>query len=302
VEFEECQGMLNYASVQDFLKEAGEEIARYEAKGFARQRADGTVKKRIVVDMLRSGGNSRITLLRVPDVLGSVRKMDEWEPPFPADPQCTTEFVLVDLADAFCHFAVTRDELQHCRSIGDGQIERTPAEQAKLLSMTLYSMQALGIMVSLEKGGRHITVELPFKICKEVYDALVSWLGKGMARIMWLKEKPAERGIISDASPMGIGAVLWRKDKETGRSLRRSRLSHGEAASQAVREAYASLRAVLAEAHSAQGLAMILKSDSSVALGIAQKLSSPSPSLNYIAAELALLLDTIDAKQIELYH
>lgn len=87
-------------------------------------RADGTVKKRIVVDMLRSGGNSRITLLRVPDVLGSVRKMDEWEPPFPADPQCTTEFVLVDLADAFCHFAVTRDELQHCRSIGDGQIER----------------------------------------------------------------------------------------------------------------------------------------------------------------------------------
>ena len=29
-------------------------------------------------------------------------------------------------------------------------------------------------------GGRHITVELPFKICKEVYDALVSWLGKGM--------------------------------------------------------------------------------------------------------------------------
>ena len=125
---------------------------------------------------------------------------------------------------------------------------------------------------------------------------------KIQARIMWLKEKPAERGIISDASPMGIGAVLWRKDKETGRSLRRSRLSHGEAASQAVREAYASLRAVLAEAHSAQGLAMILKSDSSVALGIAQKLSSPSPSLNYIAAELALLLDTIDAKQIELYH
>ena len=39
---------------------------------------------------------------------------------------------------------------------------------------------------------------------------------------------------------------------------------------------------------------LILKSDSSVALGIAKKLSSPSPSLNYIAAELV--------RQIEIYH
>ena len=40
---------------------------------------------------------------------------------------------------------------------------------------------------------------------------------KLQARIMWLKEKPAEWGIISDASPMGLGAILWKKDAETGR-------------------------------------------------------------------------------------
>lgn len=200
-----------------------------------------------------------------------------------------------------------------------------PEERCKLLSMFLYTMRALGIMISLEKGrgtrvtwigtqfvfetrkpenGRRITVGLPFKMCKEVYDTLVEWTGKGMialkelraitgrlhrgwqasspgwttsvfyavitdamhdietgqelkrakgrdgdqrpkvglvavkrlgaalnwliamldtngfklqARIMWLKEKPAEWGIISDASPMGLGAILWKKDAETGR-------------------------------------------------------------------------------------
>ena len=67
-------------------------------------------------------------------------------------------------------------------------------------------------------------------------------------------------------------------------------------------EAYAILRAVKLWQRRIQCKGLILKSDSSVALGIAKKLSSPSPSLNYIAAELACLLDTIDVRQIEIYH
>ena len=83
VEFEECQNMVNYSSVQEHPREAEEEISRYKAKGFVRRmpwaeardaysigtvsklalilkpKADGSVKKRIVIDMLRSGGNSR---------------------------------------------------------------------------------------------------------------------------------------------------------------------------------------------------------------------------------------------------
>lgn len=101
---------------------------------------DGSVKKRIVIDMLRSGGNGRaevperIVLPRVSDVLRAMRKMDESEP------------------------------------------------------------SALNWLIAmLDANG--------FKM---------------QARVMWLKEKPAEWEIISDASPMGIGAVLWKKDASSG--------------------------------------------------------------------------------------
>lgn len=182
--------------------------------------------------------------------------MDEPEPAVSPDPERTSEFALVDLTDAFCHFAVTRDELQHCISpdVCEGQalvwvamlfgfnaapllmgrlsaalgrllqslvksdeavlqiyvddlliaMRGRPEERRKVLSMLLYTMNALqGVMVSLEKGergtrvqwigtqfevfetrkpenGRRITVGLPFKMCKEVYDTLVEWTGKGI--------------------------------------------------------------------------------------------------------------------------
>lgn len=80
------------------------------------------------------------------------------------------------------------------------------------------------------------------------------------------------------------------------------RVEHGSSASQAVCEAYEILRAVKLWQRRIQCKGLILKSDSSVALGIAQKLSSPPPTLNYIAAELACLLETIDIRQIEIYH
>ena len=80
------------------------------------------------------------------------------------------------------------------------------------------------------------------------------------------------------------------------------KVERGQSSSQAVCEAYAVLRAAKLWQRRIQCKGLILKSDSSVALGIAKKLSSPSPSLNYIAAELACLLDTIDVRQIEIYH
>ncbi|CAK8988119.1 unnamed protein product [Durusdinium trenchii] len=116
---------------------------------------------------------------------------------------------------------------------------------------------------------------------------------KLQARIMWLKEKPAEWGIISDASPMGLGTILWKKNAETGRI----QIIEAYEAPFTPEEAYAILRAVKLWQRRIQCKGLILKSDSSVALGIAKKLSSPSPSLNYIAAELACLLDTIDARR-----
>jgi hypothetical protein len=80
------QGTRNYASVYDLLEAAEEEIGRYVQKGFAvirdgqclrerfgsgtisrmaliqKQKDDGRVKNRLIVDMLRSGGNARATV------------------------------------------------------------------------------------------------------------------------------------------------------------------------------------------------------------------------------------------------
>eukprot|EP00913_Durusdinium_trenchii_P013258 g12445.t1 len=212
VEFEERQNMVNYASVQEHPRESQGTVSKLAL--ILKPKPDGSVKKRIVIDMLRSGGNGRaevperIVLPRVSDVLRAMRKMDESEP------------------------------------------------------------SALNWLIAmLDANG--------FKM---------------QARVMWLKEKPAEWEIISDASPMGIGAVLWKKDASSG--------------SIQLIEAYAYeiLRAVKLWQRRIQCKGLILKSDSSVALGIAQKLSSPPPTLNYIAAELACLLETIDIRQIEIYH
>ena len=62
----------------------------------------------------------------------------------------------------------------------------------------------------------------------------------------------------------------------------------GEAASQAVMEAYAVLRAMDLWGPKMRTRAMFIRSDSVVALGMAKKLSSPHSSLNFLAAEIVL--------------
>ncbi|CAK8995822.1 Tyr recombinase domain-containing protein [Durusdinium trenchii] len=315
VEFEECQNMVNYSSVQEHPREAEEEISRYKAKGFVRRMPWAEAR-----DAYSIGTVSKLALILKPKADGSALVWVAMLFGFKAAPLLMGR--LSAALGRLLQSMVQPNELVMQIYIDDLLIAMRgrPEERCKLLSMFLYTMRALGIMISLEKGrgtrvtwigtqfvfetrkpenGRRITVGLPFKMCKEVYDTLVEWTGKAalnwliamldtngfklQARIMWLKEKPAEWGIISDASPMGLGAILWKKDAETGR------IQIIEAY-----EAYAILRAVKLWQRRIQCKGLILKSDSSVALGIAKKLSSPSPSLNYIAAELV--------RQIEIYH
>jgi hypothetical protein len=146
----------NYTSFYDLMDAAKEEIGRYVDKGFAivrdmdwisdrfssgtvsrmgliqKIKDDGRVKNRVVVDMLRSGGNSRssvperLILPRVQDVLQGARRLysfqddlkalaerEGWMPEKEADLH-KWELVGADLADAFCHFPVDRDELSNC--------------------------------------------------------------------------------------------------------------------------------------------------------------------------------------------
>ena len=146
----------NYTSFYDLMDAAKEEIGRYVDKGFAivkdmdwiagrfssgtvsrmgliqKVKDDGRVKNRVIVDMLRSGGNSRssvperLILPRVQDVLQGARRLysfqddlkalaerEGWMPEKEADLH-KWELVGADLADAFCHFPVDRDELSNC--------------------------------------------------------------------------------------------------------------------------------------------------------------------------------------------
>ena len=150
------QGTRNYASFYDLSEAAEEEIGRYVKKGFAvvkdkqwltsrfgtgtvskmaliqKVKDDGRVKNRVIVDMLRSGGNARakvperLVLPRVIDVLEAARRLwanndaftmvaqqEGWAPE-DLNLMKDWEMVGADLADAFCHFPVRLDEVSNC--------------------------------------------------------------------------------------------------------------------------------------------------------------------------------------------
>ena len=149
----EAMHLRNYTSVEEQKEDAGIEVERYEAKGFCKilpwevihqnfptgtasrlalilkQKPDGSTKRRIVIDLRRSGGNARaevperIVLPRACDVLSSARYMKAHEAEIPGVTsggafEKDAEFMLLDLKDAFCHFGLHPKELCHAVSPG----------------------------------------------------------------------------------------------------------------------------------------------------------------------------------------
>ena len=509
-EFEAIKGLLNYKSVQEQPQEAKLEIERNIKKGFVvrmswseverrfgkgtcsrmalllKEKPDGTTKRRIILDMRRSGGNSRarvrerIVLPRLGDVVQMVKNLKSREAEL-FDQLAAggvdkvrlnyevkqREFILVDLADAFCHFAVADEELRHCVTpdeTSDGCLlwvamlfgyRAAPLIMARLsaaigrllagfmmpyegqlqiyvddliialqggvlhrnviLSGLLYTMAAMGVQVSLGKGERGIRVTwigaeielwtavisltLPIKTKRELLEILKTWSTKGMIsvkelrsttgrlswaagvvpRIRWTvsifyavisaveKEESDNKyreheatgdkrlkrglvhvkrlgfalpwlikmleldsvnlvrdedyedaeptvGVITDASPKGVGAVLVKVKKDelimyeafeaefTETEAKLLDVAWGEAESQSVVEAYAIYRAVKRWGATLKKRVLLIKSDSSVALHMLRKLASPSPSLNYIAAEISLLLEDLKIPRLVLHH
>ena len=154
-EFSVLKELKNYSSVGDQRSEANIEISRYIQKGYVqrcswqwiekefesgtasrlalilKEKADGSVKRRIIIDMRRSDGNrraavpERITLPRLCDITAMLRRMWSTKLSLAADLEnimgkefgdCQTEFYLLDLTDAFCHYGVHPSELRHCVS------------------------------------------------------------------------------------------------------------------------------------------------------------------------------------------
>lgn len=95
-----------------------------------KEKEDGSFKRRVIIDLLRSGGNKRckvrerIVLPRIVDVRDSLKYLREnrfglilraqregWADQEECD---EIEMVSVDMAEAYCHLAVCEDELCHC--------------------------------------------------------------------------------------------------------------------------------------------------------------------------------------------
>ena len=140
--------LLNYLSVEDNKGAAIEELKRYQEnkylytlsaeeaeKTFPRrtvsklglilkQREDGSTKKRIIVDMRRSQGNlkahlpERLVLPRPMDVIAMTRDVYDKEGPRRTSSQemWGSEYVLIDVTDAFMSFGIHKDERGHCIS------------------------------------------------------------------------------------------------------------------------------------------------------------------------------------------
>lgn len=505
MEFEVLRGLSNYTSVQEQPEEAEIEISRYLEKGYVKkmswneveermgkvgtvsklaliikQRSDLSVKRRIVIDLRRSGGNDRakvderLILPRISDVLRSLRKMSSLKHRAEEDAEerresgpVETEIFLIDLKDAFCHFAIHKDELRHCVSPGvirpgealvwvamlfgfkaapllmarlSAAVGRllqsmmqphecmtqiyvddvlllatgTREHRERLLSLVLYTLGAMGMMLSLDKGERGTrltwigaTIELrddvvefgiPEKMVKEVLEEITEWPKRGMvsckslrsttgklswisgilprtrwstsvfykvlaaaeeeaasgeeakralkredkrskvglvavkrlgAALPWITKvlqgrmakllvrreelelTQAQWGLVTDASPLGLGATLIRINEEgqctiqeayeakvSREEARLLQQEFGEASSQAVMETYAVLRAMYKWQQKLAGEPVALKSDSTVALAIMGKLSSPTPVLNFLAGEIAFAMEEFDIKAI----
>ena len=153
--FELLKEVKNYKSVRDQPEEASVEIQRYLDKRFCvrvswewveanlqsgtaskmalilKEKPDGSTKRRIILDLRRSAGNSRsevgerIVLPRIVDVVSMLRALWRTKTRKPLNIEDDFEFACIDLSDAFCHFSVHRDELRHCVSpneTGDGAL------------------------------------------------------------------------------------------------------------------------------------------------------------------------------------
>lgn len=122
-------------------------------------------------------------------------------------------------------------------------------------------------------------------------------------------------GIVTDACPTGIGAVLVVRRSSgrlkpigafyapvTQREAEMLNVPFEKSDSQSALEAYALLRAMHRWRGKLKGASFFIKPDSTVALAIMRKLSSGTPTLNFLGAEMSLELASMDSGALKLIH
>ena len=225
----------NYSSVDADPEGAAMELGRYLDKGFAKrmsrqdaqqrfgsgavsklalivkEKGDGTIKRRVIIDLLRSGGNGRarvperIVLPRCSDFVDSVRRlwslkerrMKEADPldDLEADSEDEddgVELVGADLSDAYCHFGVAADELKNCLApaLEEDEIlvfcavlfgfKGAPLIMGRLSAALGLRICWIGVQLELVASKALLMLTVPEKVVNELLAKMKEWKGKGM--------------------------------------------------------------------------------------------------------------------------
>ena len=143
-----CGGNIaNYTSVRENMEDAKIEIDRLVEKGIVmrlkaddirkdfpsgtisklalivKERPDGSKKRRLIIDLRRSGGNSKakleekLVLPRSVDIVQSIKELVRLQNQPTLEQERSLwrrELILVDVSDAFPHLGVHPSELGHC--------------------------------------------------------------------------------------------------------------------------------------------------------------------------------------------
>ena len=121
--------------------------------------------------------------------------------------------------------------------------------------------------------------------------------------------------LITDASPLGVGLILAAIDKNkqeltplvaaqgkvTPKVAQFLGIPHGQADGQSVLEAWTILLGLRYWASVLKNKSVLIKSDSTVALCLAQKFRSSTPTLNWIGAEMTLVMETHNMQRLICY-
>jgi len=128
-----------------------------------------------------------------------------------------------------------------------------------------------------------------------------------------LEQEPAW-GVVTDASPGGVGGVLihkvgsqWHIVEDFDAPLQPHQaaaleIEFNKPSGQAVLEWLVILRAFQIWSTKLQQGPVLIRSDSAVALAMAKQLKSPTKTLNYLAAELSLLLERAQIPRLVAQH
>ena len=148
---------------------------------------------------------------------------------------------------------------------------------------------------------------------------LLAYLAQDEAWRSWhvpMAPVPLKWSITTDASPYGVGAILAVVDKDMeeltptvafrGKITRNVAQTLGipfhEAAGQAVLEAWTVLLAIRYWKSTVKGGRLLIKSDSTVALALAKRLSSSTPVLNWVGGEMTILLGHLQMGELVTHH